>query len=196
MSIAGSVPFLVDGVKLDVHPSGYIYRDGYSRIHRISITISGVKYKISRIVYSALVSDIMRSPGVRVLHIDGDKTNNNIQNLKLGGLPKPKSQPGPKPKEIDRERAELSKHGCTLRQSTYTKIQHVKLEYRKARDCYVWVVNIYNCIRDEIYGGSGYIPELLPAVPQEVYDMRTRLLDTYYKSRGLRAPSPIPTVQA
>lgn len=84
------VDYVFKGVLFHVYPDGKVHRldnntwpsDNVPKKGYIHFEIKGKAYKLHRAVYSALKEDVMPFPEIQVDHINGNKSDNSITNLR------------------------------------------------------------------------------------------------------------------
>lgn len=161
------VVYDIDGVVLHVLPNGSVFRDGkdlsrnvpdkYGYIH---IKIRGNRYLLHRIVYSALVEDIISRPHIEIDHINRDRCDNSIGNL--------------------RKATHMQNlHNRSVYRNSATGHKCISANYRANRDSWSWKVMVHMGGRRytrNFLAGRGQIPDVLPPVPQYIIDIRDDML--------------------
>lgn len=101
-----------------------------------TVVINGIKYRVHRIIYQ-LHHQIEKLNGdVIIDHIDGNKLNNSVDNLRLATA---------------QQNSRNSKRGCSLNECN-SKYHHITLNFRKDSYSYSDVQAIKEKLLNEMYG--------------------------------------------
>ena len=161
--------YIIDGVSLEVYADGRIISKGID-ISKNKPTAQGYKniminlrsYRQHRVIFSAWVEDILHDPTIFIDHIDGK--SNALSNLRIATRPE---------NGYNRSSNSNSKCGYKCISPSYSKKDHY------------WSWHI--CIRAnkksyarKFKAGDGFIPDILPPVPQYVIDVRDDMLKHYH----------------
>lgn len=160
------VEFIFRGLLFHVYENGKVHRldinswlsdnrpngDGY-----ILFRVKGKSYKLHRLVFSALVEDVMDSPEIQVDHIDGNRLDNRITNLRRATNA-----------ENSRNRGLLSNNA--------SGVPHISAHPR--RKVWGWQIKIHYDSQPPFTKwrkvGPLPIPNPLPPIPQDLIDIRNR----------------------
>jgi len=162
--------YIIDDVSLEVYKDGRVFRDGRDLSQNkptkkgyIKVSINKKSLKLHRIVASVWLEDILHDPKIK---IDHEKSKSNeISNLRI---------------------ATQAENNCNRGAgiNSRTGRKNIYPRYDKKRDSWHWHILIRKKgkkpFEKRFRADKGYVPDILPPVPQFIIDIRDAKLIEYH----------------